>query len=138
MNLDILKTELTADPLGRGYAVMSDQQAADSLNDLIDRTRPRGSMSGDEVFAATNAADFEGLGGNNAEDKRTQWLAFCGRDSIDPFGAANVAFVEYIFGNPSATRTALIAARQRAVSRGVELGLGIVRPGNVAEARRLP
>jgi hypothetical protein len=32
MDLQALKAELTADPLGRGYSTMSDQEAADSLN----------------------------------------------------------------------------------------------------------
>lgn len=32
MNLAALKTELTTDPLGRGYSGMSDEAAANSLN----------------------------------------------------------------------------------------------------------
>lgn len=38
MDYAILSAELTTDPLGRGYAEMSDQQAADSLN-AVDRVR---------------------------------------------------------------------------------------------------
>ena len=38
MDYEILTAELIADPLGRGYAEMTDQEAADAMN-AVDRTR---------------------------------------------------------------------------------------------------
>lgn len=130
MNLIILSAELTADPLSRGYSGMSDAEAADSLN-AVNRTVIKASMSGDEVFAATVGTEFGGL----TDAKRNQWLAFCGRDSINPQGAANVAFLQYIFGAGSDTAAALVAARQVSVSRATELGLPFVWPIDVEDAR---
>lgn len=132
MNYAALASELTDDPLGRDYAGMTDQQAADSLN-AVDRTSIRASMSGDEIFAATNGAEFGGL----TDAKRAQWLAFCGRDSINPQGAANVAFVQYVFGGGSTTVASLVALRQTAISRGAELGFPTLGAGDIAIARAL-
>lgn len=130
MTYAALRAELSADPLARGYAAMTDAEAAASFN-TVNRTVNRDSMSGDEVFAATNGTEFGAL----TDAKKAQWLAFCGRQSIAPFGAANVAFVTYIFGSPSTTLTALGAARTRSVSRAEEIGFGVVKPGDVANAR---
>ncbi len=116
-----LATEISADPLGRGYAAMTDQQVVDDLNTLY-RTRDRASMTGDEVFAATDATQYNALTAAN----KLLWVAFCGRDIIDPFGTANVAFVTDVFGAPSDTLTALATARVESISRAVEIGIGAV------------
>jgi hypothetical protein len=74
MDYQALNTELTTDPLTRGYSGMTDQQAADDLNTVY-RTRDRGSMLGDEIFAATDNAEFVGL----SDHKQQLWnpLVFC-------------------------------------------------------------
>lgn len=127
----ILKAELTADPLIRGYASMTDSQAAASLN-TVDRFRNRESMTGDELFQQSDTTEFAGL----AEGKQNQWLAFCGRDIVDPFAGANVQFVIGLFGGGSATVIALNAARPESVSRLVEIGLPPeVSPGDIGAAR---
>ena len=131
MDIQALASELSGDPLARGYAGMSDAAAAASLNDTIDRTTNKSSMSGDEIFAATDSTEYDAL----TTDQKQLWLAFCGRDTVDPFGTANVAFVVSLFGNPSTTRTALINGRVNSVSRATELGLGLVKPGHVGMAR---
>ncbi len=129
--IDVLRTELTNDPLARGYAGMTADSAAASLN-TVNRTRARASMSGDEVFQATVTAEWTSMSAAN----RTLWLSFCARDVINPAAAANIAFVQFVFGSGSATVTALNAARQEAVSRATELGIGRIEPGHVLEARR--
>ncbi len=133
---DILKDELANDPLGRGYAGMTDEEAAADLNTSY-RTRNRTNMTGDEVFQATDAAEFAGLGSGqgNSVDDQNHWLAFCGRDSIDPFSSANLAFVTDIFQAGSATLANLQASRLKSITRGEELGLGIVKSGHVNVAR---
>ena len=134
MSRQALKDELDNDPLARDYAAMSDQAAADSLTKVKDRTRIRESMTGDELFQQTDATQFGVL----SEHKRLAWLAFCGKDTINPGATANVAFVEWIFGDPSATRTNLIAARSESISRAEELVLGKTRTGEIERARALP
>ena len=111
-------SELLEDPLGRGYSSMSDQEAADSLN-VVNRTRIRASMSGDEFFQATDEAEFMGL----TDAKRALWLSFCARAAIDPGAAASTAFVKFIFGAGSATVSALATRRTEVVSRAIELGI---------------
>ena len=128
---DLLKDELLNDPLGRVYSGMSDQAAADDLNTSY-RTRNRVSMTGDEVFQAIESqAIWDGL----TADQRLEFLALCGRDTIDPFGAANVNLVKSIFGDPSTTVSNLSTARVESITRAVELGLGSVKSRNIGYAR---
>lgn len=129
-NIDILKTELTDDPLVRGYSAMTDEAAADSLN-TADRTVGKSSMSGDELFQQTDSTEFTGL----TAGKQQMWVSFCARDSVDPHAAANVTFVQFIFGAGD-TLTALSAARDTTVSRASELGIGEAKVGHIQEARR--
>jgi len=127
-----LNAELTGDPLARGYAGMDDQQAADDINSVY-RDIPRAAMNGDEVFAATNAGEFGAL----TEHKQAMWLSFCARDQIDPYGTTNEAFVDWVYGGGSTTRSTLASLRTRQGSRAEELGLPAVRAGDVEFARTL-
>jgi len=129
-DIQLLATELSTDPLTRGYAGMGDEAAADDLNTVY-RTRNLSSISGDSAFGATNETEFAAL----IDSKKQLWLAWCGRETIDPFQAANVAFVQWVFGGGSATVAALSGLRTEQVSRANELGIGHVQPGNVTEAR---
>ncbi len=134
---DVLKDELLIDPLGRGYSGMSNQAAADDLNTSY-RTRNRTSMSGDEIAQAADSTEYNALDDgsvNNTSDTKSHWLAFCARTEIDPFATANVELVISIFGNPSVSRTNLIAARIESITRGTELGLGSVNSRDVGYAR---
>ncbi len=128
-SMTVLSDELTNDPLGRGYSAMTDQEVVDSLN-AVDRPRDRTSMSGREVAAGIDNAEYDALG----DVQKSQVLALVASDDLDPFGlAANV--IKDIFTAGSATVLALAAARVETVSRAVELGLSRVRAGTVAEAR---
>ena len=130
MNIAVLSTELTTDELERGYSEMSDAEAAADLNTVY-RTRNKTSMTGDEVFGATDATEFAAL----TDAKQQMWISFCGKDSIDPTGTANIAFLQWVFGVGSDTGSALLALRAESISRAVELGLGEVRVGDVERAR---
>lgn len=57
-DIDPLVDELANDPLGRGYAGMTAQQAADDLNAII-RTRPRTAVPASEVFARFVPAEYD-------------------------------------------------------------------------------
>lgn len=109
---------------------MTDEAVAADLNTVY-RTVNKTSLSGDELFAATDSAEFAAL----TDHQESLWVSFCGRSSVDPFGASNVAFVQYIFGGGSTTVANLNALRTESVSRAFELGLGSVRPGDVTQAR---
>lgn len=126
-----LQTELTVDPLTRGYAALSHEDAALDLNTVY-RTRNRTSMTGSEIWENTDNTEFAAL----TDAKKSQWISFCGIASVDPFGPAS-AFVIYIFGGGSATVTTLASARVETVSRAVELLGAEVLVGDIEYARSL-
>ena len=130
MDITALAAELTTDELLRGYAAMTDQEAADSLNDTIDRDRNRTTMTGREVAAEIDDAEYDAL----TDVKKAQILSLTSGDDIDPFGFG--AFVtKDVFGVGSNTVAALAAARVETVSRADELSLGVVYAGHVENAR---
>lgn len=131
MNYTDLKTELTTDPLVRGYSGMTAEQAATDLNSQY-RQRNRTSMSGAEIWENTAASGYAAL----TDAKKAEWLSFCGIAEVDPFGPAE-AFVTYIFGAGSATVVALAAARQESVSRAQEILGENVTVGDVEYARSI-
>lgn len=131
MDYAALKAELLAGHPVTGAYDADDTVAAGQLN-ALNRTRVRGSMSGDDLFQQTDSTEFAAL----TDAKKQLWLAFCGRDSVNPSGA-NVVFVQWVFGGGSATVTALNAARQEAISRATELGLPVIREGHVQQARAM-
>jgi len=137
MDYQALNTELVSDPLGRGYAGMTDQEAADDLATEY-RTRNKTSLSGDEAFTATDTAEFAALNTSQLQHKLSLWVAFTSKDAIDPFNAANIAFVDFVFGPSSATKTALAALRSEAIPRWQEIGIGEApNAGHIAHARTL-
>ena len=130
MNYDILKTELADDP---AYAVMSDQQAADSLN-TVDISTIKDSMDGATIFLDTDPTEYAAL----TAAKKSEWLSFCGIASHDPAnnGVAHL-FVSYCFGGGSTTLSNLAASRTELISRATQIGLPKVRLGQVTHARTL-
>ena len=130
MTIAALAAELTAGHPDTGAYSLDDETAHAELH-AVNRTKNKDSLSGDAMFAATDATDWIGL----TDHQQQLWVSFTSKDSIDPFAAANVAFVTAIFGGGSATLTALAALRKDDVSRVVELDLGDVSPGQVTEAR---
>ena len=129
MDIAKLKAELAAGHPDTGAYNADDEVATAQLNEP-NRKRPRSSLSGNEMFTATDPANFAAL----TDLKRTLWVSWCNTDR-DPYNAANMAFVQFIFGTGSQTVTNLAAIRDENVSRGVELGIGIVYPTHVAHAR---
>lgn len=95
----------------------TDQEVLDWLNESVSRNKT--SLSGDELFNAADTTEQNAL--TSAE--RSEWLALCGRDNIDPFGAANVALVVQLFGGGSTTVTALNALRVEQVDRVTAAGV---------------
>ena len=129
MDIPKLKAELAAGHPDTGAYSADDEVATAQLNEP-NRKRPRSSLSGNQMFTATDPANFAAL----TDLKRALWISWCNTDR-NPYNAANVAFVQYIFGAGSQTITNLAAIRGETVSRAVELGLGLVYPGHIQNAR---
>ncbi len=129
MDMSILGTELTGDPLSRNYSGMTDVQAAADLNTVY-RTRNRSSMTGSEVLNAIVRSEYLAL--SDANKDRVWQLLHLG--TLDPFGV-EADLISEIFTAGSATVTALLARRKDDVSRAVELGLGTIAPGDIENAR---
>ena len=134
---DDIKTELDTDALGRGYAGMTDIEAANSLNNADSpdgRVIVKERLSGADVFAATVDTEFDAL---PAAD-RTEWLQICAIESLEPQnGKTAASTVIRLFGGGSATTATLQALREDVVGRGVELGFGTVVPGDIGNARAI-
>ena len=137
MNLQTLRTELNNDPLGRGYAGMTDEGAADDLNTVY-RTRQKANLSGAEVYEQVDNTEFLAL---TAAEQAEVWdiVHLSGEGSgisITPGSKARTRFVA-LFGGGSATIVDILAYITEDISRGIELGIGIVTTGSVQKARAL-
>lgn len=130
MDIEVLKAELTDDPLGRGYSGMSDADAAADLNTVY-RERDRIIMTGSEVLNAVDDGEWIAL---SDADKQIVWnIVHLG--DVNPFGV-EARLMLLVFSAPdSPTIAALVAARKEAVSRAVELGLGHVFSAHTKAAR---
>lgn len=73
-----LKTEVTTDPLGRGYSGMSDLEVANDLNTEY-RTITRSTVAGYEIFNLTDDAEYAAL----TDAQKASWDALCAIDQID-------------------------------------------------------
>lgn len=128
--MTILADEITNDPLARGYAGMTDQQVADSMN-AVDRTQVQAFISGSEIFNATDDAEYAAL----TDAQKSAWDALCAIDSIDTSSGVAKAREAELFGPATATRTALQALKNKPVSRATELGLPTITADRVTTAR---
>ena len=116
-----LVPELRDDPAGIGYAAMTDQQALDALK-AATVERIRSSMSGQELFVNTVAAEF----GTLTTERRQLWIAFCSGGSVNPGHVTTEQFVIWVFGAESQTVAALVEARKETISRTSHLGISPV------------
>lgn len=130
MSIDILKAELTDDPLSRGYSSMNDLAAAADLNTIY-RTKLRDAVSGSEIFNVTDTAEYTAL----TNTQKASWDALCAIDSINTSSGVAKAKEAELFGAGTTTRSNLLALRKPPASRAEELGLGIVYEGHIQEAR---
>ena len=133
MDYQALKTELDAGHPDTGAYDADSTIAAGELN-AVNRTIPRTSMNGDEIFVATDNAEFTGL----TDHKQQLWVSFTSKDIINAYDQVNINFLDYIFGTDSQTKTTLAVLRTEDVSRAVEIGLDKApNAGHVTHARSL-
>ena len=129
MNYAILRSEIFTDPLTRGYSGMNDAQVATSLN-TVDRTRNRSVMNGKEVKDRIDLGEWAA----RTDAQKQIVLAMCNRDDLDPFGIDATIFQDAMAG-ATTTLANLNTYRVEDVSRGEELGLGVVSEADVYAAR---
>ena len=118
MDYIALKAELDLGHPDTGAYNVDDILAAGELS-AVNRTVPRDSMSGDEIFSATDNAEFIAL----TDHKRDLWVSFTSKDIINAYDATNIEFLDYIFGVSSTTKTTLSGLRTLDVARWQEIGL---------------
>lgn len=134
MDIAVLATELTTDPLGRGYAGMSDAQAAASLNTANRDGPDRDVIPSYELINATVPAEWAAL--SAAEKQRYQTITGAGMVDISNTNVRSSLAAMFTAG--TTTRTNMLALRAGPqISRATELGLGVVGDGHVASARAL-
>lgn len=129
--MSILKTEIDTDPLTRGYAGMSDQQVADSLN-----TANRDnwvSLSASQIFEAIDRSEFTALSAGD-QGRIDRILGLGSGIQTAPGSQARDEMIA-VFGGGSTTISNLLAVANPMQTRGQELGIGIIRVGQVTEAR---
>ena len=145
MRWDVLRDELVKDPLGRGYAAMSDEQGAASLNNP-DRTVIEQTMVTakdlmarmDPGAAATILQKLESAAATNAVVKWIMSFITGGGEGIDLGHANTRAQIDALVAAGVLTATegaSLKALAQRTVSRAEELGLPEIKPWMVAHVR---
>ena len=134
IDLAALKTELTTDPVGIGYAAANGDHVA--LAKMINTAQRQVGNSGQRptsdllnVFAA---ADVVTAVATPAKAAMLQML--CALATIDPDSKGLKAWVVSIFGNPSTTLTEFNKYARRSGTRAEELGFGRVTESDVADA----
>lgn len=130
MSLDALRTELTDDPLTRGYSGMTTEQVRVSLC-TEDRPADVDSVSGQDIFEAVVPADYTAL---SVESKQL-FGTIVGMGTIKVGGANTKAALANMFSGATATLAALVALQTRQVSRLVELGLPVPALSDIDKAR---
>ena len=128
----ILKDEIDNDPLGRGYAGMSDQEVTDDMLTEY-RSVSVGSILSEGIVAALVPSEVNAL---TVVQQRNLW-GVIGAGSVKPDDTEVKNFFADLFGAGTTTRANLFALATRLISRAAELGCR-VGPGLVAEARRAP
>lgn len=131
-NYAALHDELIGDPLGRGYAGMSDPQAADSLN-TPNRDIAVDSVASEFVVAALEAPEVAAL---TAAQQRTMW-GIIGAGTVRAADPDVKGVFADLFGPATATRANLLALSIQTVSRAEEIGIGFVKAPDVNEARAM-
>lgn len=128
--VQMLAAELSADPLVRGYSGMSDQAAADSLN-TENRDVDVDLVKSAVVLEAIVISEYNVL----TDAQKALVNAMLAMGEMDPHGPNTKAIFAVIFDPGTVTRTNLLALSIETVSRGVELGIGTVKSGDVDRAR---
>lgn len=130
MDYTVLATEISTDPLVRGYSGMTDAQIAEDINTVY-RTCRRDYIFGWEGFNATDDVEYGAL----TDAQKSSWDALCAIEQIDVTSGVAKSREAELFGPGTTTRSNLLALRDPPCSRGEELGLGFVLTSDVTFAK---
>lgn len=139
INYANLKTELTTDPAGLGYAGKTDQQATDLMNAVAaDNTNAFRRVKRDrvetwEIVEATIPTEYDAL---NATEKE-RYARLTGLGTINPQGTNIQAAFLKMFGAGTTTRSNLALLQWKAASRSQVLFGEFVSYWDVARARAI-
>lgn len=145
MNLQVLKDELTADPLTRGYSGMTDAEAADDLNTAYRESTRRVSNAKYLLWIAGARRKAIGDAAASHGSATVQGLAQVALDlllrpDIEYDRGDHLALLQALQSGGVLSDTDVAALDDQAdatITRAAELGLGTVRAGTVAQARAL-
>lgn len=131
MDLAKLKTELTTDPIGRGYADMGDEAAAATFA-VNDRQPNRETLDSGLLAASLVLSEYTAL---TAAQK--DYLRIACSAGVLPITATLKSELGDIFPQGSTTRANLLGLMKRPGNRADELNLGgVPTASDVANARR--
>jgi len=132
MDYQALWTEISTDPLGRGYSAMTDPEIAIDLN-MVYRTRTRNTLSSAEIYENIVVSEFQSK--TDAQKVYIRDILGLGSDvRVGPDSKARQVMLA-IFGAESNTIANLAAILQEDISRATELGFGYVSGQDVETAR---
>lgn len=145
MNLQVIKDELTTDPLARGYSGMTDAQAADDLNTAYRASTRRVSNAKYLLWIAGARRKAIGDAAASHANATVQGLAQVALDlllrpDIEYDRTDHLALLQALQAGGVLSADDVAALDDQAdttISRAAELGLGVVRAGAVAQARAL-
>jgi len=134
MDLVVLRTELDGVHPGTSDPYDADATTAAVQINLENRTTSRDTITGSEIFNATNDVEFDAL---LTDSDRARWVSLCGILEIDTGTGIAKSLEAELFGGGTTTRANLLALKNPPASRAVELGLGPVTAGDIERARAL-
>lgn len=127
MDLAALKTEIQLP----AYAGKSDVEITDMLSVVMPAKANREALSAGDLVASIVRSEYAAL---TAGDK--QYVQLIAMAQTMPLTATLKTELGAVFPSGSTTRTNLLALLKRPGTRAEELGLGVVTPSDVANARR--
>lgn len=116
--------------IGDGFAGTDFQGIADAIM-LKDKTQPKASVQGSEVWGLIDYSEFSNL----TDVEKNQVLALCSITDLDPYGPG-ADLIQDIFGGGAGPNTiaALAAYRDESVSTADINGWGTVSTGDILSA----
>ncbi len=132
-----LKSELTTDPTGIGYAAAWANGTDWQLRDLLNAIQPsitvfRGTIDGREIVAATTPSEFLTL----TTAQQNLYIAICSASGgVDTSSNLVRSAFAAMFGANTSTRAALVAIASRNGSRAEQIFGAAVALTDIAAAR---
>ncbi len=131
MDLVALKTELTEDPAGLGYAGKSHEDQAELIN-KTQRTVNRDQFSGADLASCLDPTEFGAL----TAPQRTWLQMLTGANGLLTLYASLRQDIRAVLTSATKSLAKFNQTINRAGSRAEELGLGSVTTSHVADALR--